>query len=236
MLLVGVLALCACGDELLHHLDERQANEAVAALVEVGIGAHKAEDEQAGSYKLVVPSGDAARAVRLLDERGLPRDARPGSGEALKNAGLLPSPRAERARIQAAREADLERALEAVPGVSAARVLLSLPSPDPLSGEPSRPRATASALLRTRGPVALDDAHLRALVAAATDALDPEDVTLLHAPEPPAPPAPPLAHLGPLHIAASQRTPLLVGGALALLAAFALGAGLGVALRASRRR
>jgi type III secretion protein J len=235
-LTVAACALAGCGDELLHHLDERQANDAVTVLAESSIAARKSPDDQAGRYKLVVPSDQAARAVRLLDARGLPREARHGSGETFASPGLLPSPRAERARIQAAREADLERALEAVPGVSAARVLLSLPSADPLAGDPSRPRATASVLLRTRGPVALDDAHLRALVAASTDALDPEDVTLLRAAEPASAASPPLAQLGPLQVTPDDRPAVLVGAALALLAALVVGAVLGAALAARRRR
>jgi type III secretory pathway lipoprotein EscJ len=124
------LALCGglaagCGIELEHGLDERQANEAVAALDRAGIVAEKSPDEGRATFKVVVPRGEAARAFLVLDARGLPRRSS-RLGEAFAEKGLLPSATAERARLSASLATDLERTLEELPAETTARVHLAL--------------------------------------------------------------------------------------------------------------
>lgn len=219
-----LLALAGCGAELHHGLDERQANQVVAALGERGIDADKAEGDRPGTYRVLVPRAQQAQALHLLEERGLPRPPARGVGDTFADPGLLPSPSIERARLVAARASDLERALEALPGVVAARVLLSLPAADPLRGDGTRPRSSAAVLLRLRGNPPLPDADLRRLVAAGIEGLHESEVQLTLVTEPaPAPLgeayAPSLVRLGPLWLPARATVVTLL---LALLVAAGL--------------
>src|SRR5262245_42841125 len=116
------IALAGCSTELAGDLDERSANDVVAALASQGVPADRVGADRAQRFRVVVPAADRGRALVVLSERGLPRQRGRGVGEAFAEAGLLPSPIAERARLQAALASDIERQLENIPGVVAARV------------------------------------------------------------------------------------------------------------------
>ena len=212
------LLLGGCSTDLLHGLDERAANEVVAALTEAGVDADKASDDRARAFKVVVPRAEQARAVRALEGSGLPRPAGQGVAQAFPDPGLLPSPAVERARLCAALAVDAERALEAIPGVAAARVRLTLPATSPLRGEAAI-RGSAVVLLRLRGAPALSEAEIRRLAVGAAPGLAPEDAQLSVVTEAPTPaPTPTLVHLGPFWLGPGSLALLFVALALALAA------------------
>ena len=221
------MLLCAagCGVELEHNLEEREANQVLAVLDEAGITADKqAEDGPGGRYLVSVPRADVPRAVRLLAERDLPRRGPPGLSAL--SSSLLPSPTESRARYAAALSAELERTLQAVPGVQAARVHVALPSEDPLVPDEPGPRPTASLLVRARGPLGLDDAALKRLVAGAVQGLLPADVSVAITREEPLP--------QPRPTVARGRDRMTTVAASALVVILLLGLGLVVtALRLS---
>ena len=202
--LLSVLSLCGCATELLHGLDERQANEVCAELDARGIPAEKSADDRPGSFLVSVPRTDAARAISALAARDLPRQGGKGVGETFADPGLLPSPAAERARLSASLAVDLERTLEAIPGVTAARVHLALPDVDPLR-ENGRPRVTCAVLLRTRAVLPLGGDEIKRVIAGAVEGLSPEGVTLAFAPETEPASAPTFARLGPIALAPGSR-------------------------------
>jgi type III secretion protein J len=211
--------LAGCGVELEHGLDERQANQVATLLGTQGIEADKlGEEGQTGSYKIVVPRGDASRAFALLEAHDLPRRGQRGLADTFAQSGLLPSPTEDRARYAAALSAELERTLEGVPGVAAARVHLGLTSEETLGGDLARARPTASVLLKGRPTIA--EAEVRKLVAGAVHDLQPADVTVVVAPRADEPSTPPYDRVGPLRVAHQSRP---------LAAALAAG-GLGVIL------
>ena len=184
--LLAWLSATGCGTELLHGLDERQANEVCDELETRGIAADKTGDDRAGTFKVSVARPEAARALSVLKERDLPREGGKGVGQAFADPGLLPSPTAERARLSASLAVDLERTLEAIPGVTTARVHLALPDVDPLRAEDGRPRVTAAVLLRTRSVLTLGSDELKRMIAGAVEGLQPEGVTLAPASRAPA--------------------------------------------------
>jgi type III secretion protein J len=234
----AVLGASGCSVELEHALDERQANEVVAVLDRSGVQADKAPDEGPASWKVVVPRAEAAQAFLVLESYGLPRRNAKGVGEAFGDKGLLPSRTAERARLAASLAVDLERTLEGLPGVAAARVHLALPDEDPLGPATDHPRPTASVLVRSRGPLSTSDADVRKLVAGALPGLQPADVSVVIAPALDDAPAPALVDVGPLKVArGSRRLALgLGGGALGLILALALALAVGAFRLASLRR
>lgn len=223
-------ALLACGrEELLHDLDERQANEVLVALDEGGVPASKARADGAEErWRVEVERGDAARAQRVLADRELPRARPPGLSEVFGKGSMVPTPTEEHALLLHALSGELARSVEALEGVVTARVHLGLRQPDPLRpGERSAPRASVLVKCRASacaGVRALEPG-LRAMIAGAVDGLEPPAVAVVIAEAAESQPRPP---------AGSRRPTLLV----ALAAAAALGAGALVlpAVRARRRR
>ena len=178
------LALAGCtGEEVLHGLDERQANEVLVALDQGGVEATKAREDGAEErWRVSVPRGDAPRAQRLLAERELPRARAPGFGEVFGKGSMVPTPTEEHALLLHALGGELARSLETVDGVVAARVHVGVRPPDPLRpGDRGAPRA--SVLLKCRAAacaaVRALEPGLRAMVAGAVDGLEPAAVALV---------------------------------------------------------
>ena len=170
--------LCA---GLQHGLDERQANEIQTVLVERGFRARKAVEEgRPPTWAVEVESADAADAVRVLAELGLPR-ARPAGVRELLKPGLVPDPVEQHALLVEAQSGELARTLEAVDGVVSARVHLVRPQPT-RTGVPGA-TAKAAVYLRAQPAAAVHlramGDELRALVAGSVEGLEPGAVTLV---------------------------------------------------------
>lgn len=183
-ILTAALALAGCaGDELLHGLDERQANEVLVALDERGIAAGKAREDGADErWRVVVARGEGPRAHRVLAERELPRARAPGFAEVFGKGSLVPTPTEEHALLLHALSGELARSVEAVEGVVEARVHVGLRQPDPLRpAERGAPRA--SVLVKCRAPACAAvrglEPGLRAMIAGAVDGLEPGAVALV---------------------------------------------------------
>jgi type III secretion protein J len=226
---VVLLALAACADdEILHGLDERQANEVLVALDERGVAARKAREDGAEErWRVEVGRSDASRAHRILAERELPRARPPGFAEVFAKGSMVPTPTEEHALYLHALAGELSRTVAAVDGVVEARVHLGLRQPDPLHpGERRPPRGAVLVKCRPGACAAVRavEPGLRALVAGAVDGLDPAAVSVLvtEVAESAAP--------GPAHRSRSRLLVVLAAGA-ALAAA-----GAAVPLVRARRR
>src|SRR5512137_627877 len=99
-LLAFLLALAGCAEEeVFHRLDEAQANQVLVALGEAGLTGRVARAQgEEGALAVLVPSGDAAEARRVLAGRDLPRARAPGFSDLFVSPGLVPTPVEERAR------------------------------------------------------------------------------------------------------------------------------------------
>jgi len=183
-LLPALLLLAGCRrDEILHGLDERQANEVLVALQDGSIAAWTArESGTEGGFTVEVTAGDARRAHRLLADRDLPRPRPPGFGELFGKGSMIPTATEEHALYLHAIAGELARSVEAIDGVVGARVHLGLPQPDPLRpGE--RPSPRGAVLVRCR-PAACPairalEPGIRALVSGAADGLEPAAVSVV---------------------------------------------------------
>ncbi|MEO7094965.1 MAG: hypothetical protein ABI175_17030, partial [Polyangiales bacterium] len=195
-----------------------------------------------GRFRLVVARDDSTSAIAILSAEELPRTHAPPPAE----ASFVASPEADRAARIAATAAQVERTLSSIDGVLDARVLLDIPTIDPLTAalvpaaNGASPHATASVLVRHRGanpPVAPDD--LRRLVAGAVTGLATSDVAvvLVAVPAPSLASDRQLAYLGPLAIAKSSlSTAKALAAAILVVIAALAGVILFLSLRLRRQK
>lgn len=131
MLAAGLLAACA-GQDVYANLQEAEANDMVAVLMNAGIQADKKIGEKE-NWSISVASGDFARAVEVLRANGLPREKFETLGTVFKKEGFTSSPLAEHARLIYGLSQELSNTISQIDGVVQARVHLTLPEADPLS-------------------------------------------------------------------------------------------------------
>ncbi len=189
---IALIALSGCGrEEILHGMEEAQANQVLVALDEGGVRGEKRRDEGGeGTWRVEVPTSDAAKAQRLLAERELPRPRPPGFGEVFGKGSVVPTPSEERALYLHALSGELARSVEAIDAVVEARVHLALPPQDPLRTEPAPPpRAAVLVKVRPGARARLDPLApgIQALVAGAVAGLDAAAVAVVIAEGAPAP-------------------------------------------------
>ena len=181
VVVLAVLAT-ACGSQIQHGLEERDANEVLSVLVARGFKAQKVPEKgKKPTWAIEVGETEVADAVMVLNELKLPRAPRPTTKSIVQNQGLIETPGAERLRQMEAEEGDIEEALETMDGVLGASVELVVPPP-PRPGMPAI-ASKASVLLRAR-PDALERlgqqrGELRAFVAGAVEGLKAEEVVLI---------------------------------------------------------
>ena len=155
---MSVAVLAGCDKETPIHsgLAESQANLVMAALLDDGIEAHKAAGAE-GTWDVIIKEGQFARAVNILEKRGLPRREYKGVGETFKKTGMVSSPTEERIRFMDALAQDLSKTIAQIDGVIDARVHVVLPENDPFAK--STLPSSAAVAIRSRW-----DADLRDLV------------------------------------------------------------------------
>ena len=172
----GVLAACS-GSDLYSQLNERQANEIIAALQSAGITADKRSKDTV-VWTVRVAQGDFARAVDTLRAQGLPREEFESLGRVFRKEGFVSSPLEERARLNYGMSQELSNTLSSIDGVLVARVHLAVPERDPLSDRP-RP-ASASVMVKHRPGVDMSQhiGQIKALVVNSVEGLSYEHVTV----------------------------------------------------------
>ncbi|HCU23877.1 MAG TPA: hypothetical protein DF383_02575, partial [Deltaproteobacteria bacterium] len=176
----------ACGKEVLQQkLTETDANEILVVLYQQGIDATKVKSEssQEVSYSITVPKNQIQNARKILVENNLPRPRELGSEGICKEKGLIPTPEEEKCRKLLAKKGDIINALQRVPGVINAEVVLNVPEISPFSAE-TQPsvRPTAAAVIRfKKSPEAFEitEARMQQFIAKSVENLDPRDVSVV---------------------------------------------------------
>lgn len=124
LLLACCLFLAGCEEELLKSLDQRQANEVLAALQQANIPAEKRDEGKPG-FSIFVQKSDFSAAVSLLKAHDLPSKPRVEISDMFPADSLATSPRSEKARLNSAIEQRLEQSLLVLPSVVQARLHVS---------------------------------------------------------------------------------------------------------------
>lgn len=193
----GLLALllAGCNEDLYSHLDERDANEMMAVLLDHGINASR-KLEADRSITLSVPKSDFAQAVDLLKERGYPRDKYATVAEVFPGDKLISSPLQERARLNYALSQELAHTVSEIDGVLSARVHIVLPEEAEMqkAGVP----ASASVFIRHLRSTALQSTvpQIKTLVANSVAGVTYDRVTVVLVPVDGAPTKQPEAGAG----------------------------------------
>ena len=128
-LLMAMVFLLGCEDELYHDLGERSANEVVLALTVNGVAAEKVPETEAGRWMITVPHSQYQRGLAVLAAEGLPRRESDTIALLSESSGLVPSAEEEHARQTALICAELESSFLAMEGVVDAHVHVNTPNP-----------------------------------------------------------------------------------------------------------
>jgi type III secretion protein J len=164
LVLLAALLLSACDTELYNNLDQRQANEMVAALQQRGIPAQRVV-VKGGQYTVVVDKAHFAESIAILSDAGLPKQEFQTMGQVFKKDGLVSSPMQERAQMIFALSQELSRTVSEIDGVLSARVHLVLPENDPLRQQLVPSSASVFIRHRSDAPVASLVPQVKMLVA-----------------------------------------------------------------------
>jgi type III secretion protein J len=182
-----LVALSGCSVELQHDLTENDANDIYVLLQRNGINALKDKDEGGGNeirYKITVAKGDVASAAQLLRDYSLPKARSKGLGAFREGKGMIPTAIEEKAMHEEAMAGEVCNALNKVPGVLEANVIVELPDVNDLTQPDKEPLPSASVLIKYRNSgdtkfTALDEKTVQKFTAYAVPKLVPDRVTVM---------------------------------------------------------
>ncbi len=173
------LFLIGCSQTPLYtKLNEKQANEMLAAMNAAGVNGSKAI-EDGGTWQIQTSKNDFAPALAALQAQGLPRDDFANLGSVFKKEGFVSSPLEEHARLMYGLSQELSHTLSNIDGVMVARVHLAVPENDPLADKPKL--SAASIFIKYRSDVDLSKqvGHIKALVVNSVEGLPYDNVTVM---------------------------------------------------------
>jgi type III secretion protein J len=186
--MVAFVAACGGEEQIVHGLDEFEANEILVVLEAKQITGKKiSEPGRTVTYAVAVPKIDERDAMRLLVANRLPRARSQGLKEVYPagGGGLIPTKSEEKAKFLMAIQGEVERKLKSLPGIVQAHVSIVQPDKDIVRDlDAPAPLSTASVAIvynaiDERGSAAVREDDVKALVAASVEDLKPANVTVV---------------------------------------------------------
>ncbi len=164
IVLLGLIQIgfVACDEEILHDLDELQANSVRVALAKAGIEAWK--EQRGSSWSVGVSSPDVTTALSLLDSKRVIRRPR----HAPSSSSLIQSREERTYFVERTLSTGLEQTLERIPGMLEARVHIKLAEKPSYSQSKKKRGGSASVLLIQSTSVDTDLQAVKELVAGAS--------------------------------------------------------------------
>jgi type III secretion protein J len=176
--LFAAFALVACsGQELYRDVNEREANEMISVLMRAGIEASKSPGEK-GTFTVNVAQSDFAQAVDILRQNGLPREDFASLGTVFQKEGFTSSSLAERARLVFGLSQELSNTISQFDGVIEARVHLSMPEADALTGVANPSSASVFVKYREGMDLPAQTAAIKSLVTNSIEGLEYDRVSV----------------------------------------------------------
>jgi len=176
--LFAALLLSSCSKQVLFSaLDEREANEIVAALYAAGLDVSKVP-LKGGEFRVDVDAASFSPAVEILQQRGLPRERFESLGQVFTKEGFVSSPLEERARLNYALSQEIAQTISNIDGVIIARVHLAVPDQAPFTQD--RDPASASVFVKHRADVDLGTSvgKIKSMVVTGLENVPYENVTV----------------------------------------------------------
>jgi type III secretion protein J len=130
VLLIALLFLSGCREQIIHDLSETEANRFLTFLHDDQIDARK-EKQPDGKWCVSVPEADGLVAIKLLETARL---LRPERASAETKSSLISSREDQRLQTQNIMSGRIEDTLRSIRGVLEAHVHLNLPPNDPIFG------------------------------------------------------------------------------------------------------
>lgn len=160
-----VVATAGCRQEIVHNLEEQEANRLLAKLHSSSLSPTK--DQQAdGKWSIAVDQADIPRAVTLLDDLKL-LTTTPTSEEKPSNS-LFASNEEIRLTYERRKAADIARTLEGLAQVLQAKVHLNLPATNAFGGGRAQETNSASVLLVVTSGFKITTEEIAGLVGGST--------------------------------------------------------------------
>lgn len=170
-LLLTAVVLAGCGRSVLYsQLNETQANEVLAELIDHGVDARKEADKRGEGWQVLVNRGDMPAAMAVLHNAGLPHKSA-DIGAMFEKKGFVSSPLEDKQRYIYAREQQLGRTLRQLDGVVDAYVFLSIPDSNPISDEPVVGSASVILIVGKNADVKSQEMEIKAAVMNGTRSL-----------------------------------------------------------------
>lgn len=178
---------CDAPKEIVHGLEELEANEILVVLEAKGMSGDKIKEEgRVVAYTVTVPESDARDAMRILTANRYPRPKPNGLKEVyVGNGGLIPTKSEEKAKFLMAIQGDIERKLMRLPGIQIASVTVVMPDKDivrDLDTPPPPPTASVAIVYNAfddRGTSLISQDDVQKLVAGSVEDLKPQNVTVV---------------------------------------------------------
>lgn len=144
MIVLLVVLLSGCQEQIVHDLSEREANAVISQLSAAHLDARKVQQPD-GRWAISVDQDEMIQALSFIETRRVltPRESRSPSSK----GGMIPSREEQWFRYERSVASSIEESLSALPGVLDARVHVNLPDDDPLFGDSARKGGSGSVLL-----------------------------------------------------------------------------------------
>ena len=183
-LLLLVFLAVGCTDELLlENLSTKQSIEVLIRLQEAGVNATRVRSSGRGEkYSVNVSSTDISRALKIVHELGLPKKQDSSLEELTKPKGFVPnSKEISSVRLDRVLSLEVERIIEAFPGVIEAKAVVRSSFPVTRNKFEKNKSSSASIVIRYESETnkqPFTDDEIKEVVSKAVPGLDSERITL----------------------------------------------------------
>ena len=159
-----LFAFISCKEQILHNLDEGEANRLISRLHSSSLEVDKIRQAD-GKWGIAVDKGDMFTAIRYLDDARMFNDRGVRSTE---GSSIITSRENQRFNFERSLSSEIEATLRNLTGVLAARVHLNLPEVDPILGHRiSKTSGSGSVLLIAEDGLKISVEEIKSLVSAA---------------------------------------------------------------------